>query len=349
MIKACGDVFDLIKLKFDLSDPTSLPVDFDKTRYVAGAGRERAWLTGAVVCQPIIEVSNDIRLGLISFNNKDYFFASGLQYPDEIPFGLAPVDINGGLFVALISELELPVKFDVSTTTLEEYVLSQHTGLTGYDGHDFNDLAKYFPELFVAKLGLDYPGDRTNIFQISALFLASNSKYLRLGYSQQTLSNIIDLILCNSKILNYESIVQAMVSSQFKFAFLDFYRCLEMLYQIVYADEAYSSLGLVIDKSVFLAALDNHLGWRPREGSTLEKIFKETGDAYRKPIEIIVAEITGEGKSNSSKWLYELRNRIVHLKTHHSSVELTNKQWDKLISAMCLVINYWYLKYPQFR
>ena len=147
--------------------------------------------------------------------------------------------------------------------------------------------------------------------------------------------------------MSYDSIVQALLSSHFKFAFLDLYRCIELLYQVIYIDDAHKKLSLTINRTEFLNAIDDKLGWKPNERNAIKKIFIETIDPYKNELQKSIKEIDNQ-ISSFSDWLYDLRCSIVHLKSAQKKFELTHSQWDKLISGMTRLLFYWYQKYQTF-
>jgi len=348
MVNACEYVFDIIKLKFDLYNWSRLPRDFDTLRMINGTSYESRWLKQSVIklCN-VIEISDEVRFGVISFDSKDYFFSTGLEEPEDLLPGFVPLQINSGLFTAIVSDLELPVKKGISILQLEEHVLAQHVNVPLYVGHDFRDIALYFPHLCVFEITVEFPGLSINVYQITSAYLSKNAKFVTLPFSDDTLNHIYDLVMLNSKILSYESIVQTLVSSQFKFAFLDLYRCIEQLYQVIYVDEVHTNLGLNNMRADLLSSLDSDLKWKPQESGSLQKIFSETPENNKKELLNVIRSMIDEGRDYSA-WLYKLRCSIVHLKSLHNNIHVTPNQWNKIICGLADVASYWYYKYQDF-
>lgn len=344
--KAIELLFDIIKIKFDLSSNSNLPSDFYNARWIQGNAIDEDWLTFAVI-KSTIEISHEIRFALIEYDSKIFFTATGLENPDKLPTGLVHFPINAGIFTAIISELELPVKSSVTNLYLEQNILSQNNSDPLYVGHDIVDLLPIFPNIFLCEISPQFIGDNTNIHQIVCSYLANNKKFVTLPFSEATLDKMNDLVLLNSKILNYDSIIQSLLSSHFKFSFLDMYRCLEMLYQIIYIDDTYTKLALTIDKTDFLLAIDDKLNWRPNERNALKKLFSETPTTFRVEIDNTIKSIS-QKKNELSDWLYDLRCSIVHLKSSHRKFELKSQEWDSLIFGIVKLTTYWYQKYQSF-
>lgn len=329
MNKSIELLFDIVKMRFDLSSNSILPSDFYSSRWVKGTADEEDWLAYSVI-KSTIEITHEIRFAIIEYEANSYFIATGLESPDNIQHGINFFPINAGIFVALVTELELPVKSGITNLHLLQNVLSQNKSDPLYKGHELNDLLSIFPNIFIGEISVQYIGDHTNLQQLVCSYLASNKKYITLPFSEETLNKLNDLVLLNSEIINYDSIIQSLLSSQFKFSFLDLYRCLEMLFQIIYVDATYSKLSLSINKTDFLYAIDDKLNWRPNERNALKKLFAETPDQYKSEIIKAIKAINNQTKAYSD-WLYDLRCSIVHLKSTQRNIILKPHQWDRLI------------------
>lgn len=339
-------LFDIIKLNFDLSSDSTLPDDFYRSRWIKGGNDEESWLSYSLF-KSKVEITHEIKFAIVEYKSNLYFVATGYENPDKLPSGINYCQINSGLFVAVVTELELPVKSNISNLFLEQNILPQNESDPLYEGHDMSVLLNIFPNIYVGEITAQYIGDRTNIQQVLCSYLTDNKKYINLPFSQNTLDKLNELVSQNSKILSYDSIVRSLLSSHFKFSFLDLYRCLEMLYQIIYVDDAHKKLLLTIDKTDFLLAIDNKLSWRPNERNALNKLFAETPPEYRDEINNIIKNISGK-KNNFSEWLYDLRCSIVHLKSAQNDFKLNNQQWDKLIFGIAHLTIHWYQKYQTF-
>lgn len=346
MNKAIEIVFDLIKLKFDLSDAASLPSEFYNKRVIKGDASASDWLTRCVIYDSI-EINPENYYVLVKYSGKNYFIAIGGKTPENPVSGLDLIDNNAGLFTALISELEIQVKPDVTLQYLEQYILSQSDFDSLYSGHEYVEIAKVFPAMYVYEVTIDYAGNPENINQLVCHYLTSNPSLIALPYSNDTVNLLNDLTLLNSEIISYESIVQSLLSSNFKFAFLDLYRCIEMLYQIVYIDEAYDHLGLSMDKTTFLQAIDSKLNWRPVERNSIKKIINDTPPTELSHIISEIKKIEPNLK-DVSNWIYDLRCNIVHLKKFQTQVTIQKKNWDGIIKGVTQILVFWYRKYQTY-
>jgi hypothetical protein len=339
-------VFDIIKMKFDLGIQSSLPSNFFDTRYISGDNLEKRWLSHSKFLSRTAQ-SQQIKFAIVEFNSDLYFVLVGLDDPDFLPTGLIEEKVNAGIFTAIIAEFELPIREGITNLHLEQNILSQSVGQTLYTGHDVEDLKKIFPNIYLMKITSSFSGDSSNIHQLISHTITINSKYIFLPFTQKTLDKIRELITYNSTILSYESITQALFASHFKFAFLDLYRCIELLFQIIYLDETHTKLSLTIDRTVFLIAIEDDLGWKPKERTSLVKIFNDTPSTNIVAIKKAIRE-AAPGVSNYGNWLYDLRCNIVHLKSIQRKFELKDKDWEQIICGTSDLLCFWYNKYPSF-
>lgn len=337
------------KAVFDIFKQYCAPYADDPTeeRWIDGdPAIEGKWLAHSTL-KAQLEISTDKTFLIVEYQAVTYFVSIGFADPQILPSGLNLQNLNAGLFAMLVAELKLPIKNGTTKTALENYVLSLSNKDNQYKGHDFKVLSQYFPNIVVMEATSQFGGDNNNLFQLITSYLTENKDFIVLNFSTATLNKINNLVLINSRILSYESIVQALLSSSFKFAFLDLYRCVEMLYQIVYIDDAYSKLQLTIRKSDLLNAIDECLKWKPNERNTLEKIIQATPVPDKASLTSTIKTINN-GNGNVTNWVYDLRCSIVHLKSFHKKIDLKPDEWDKLLFGLSEVLQYWYQKYPTF-
>lgn len=346
-LKAIEIIFDLVKFRFDLTPGSVLPTNFYSKRFIKGNEAEEEWLTRCEILESI-EISRELGFCLLSFNEEYYFATIGTEEATFIPEGFEEIELNSGVFTTIISELELPVKSGISNNYLEQNILSQNTLEPLYKGHDLHLLSPIFPKIKIYKLTANYFGEVDNLYQIISVFITNNPRTITLPFSKSTINNLQELILVNSNIISYETIVQALFSSNFKFAFLNLYRCIEMLYQIIYIETAHDHLGLSINKIDFLQAIDSKLKWRPNERNSINKLFSETPSRYKVELFNTLKEFQVSANS-SANWVYDLRCNIVHLKSLQTNTKLKNHEWDNLIGGVTRILTHWYYKFNNYK
>jgi hypothetical protein len=123
--------------------------------------------------------------------------------------------------------------------------------------------------------------------------------------------------------------------------FLALYRCIESLYAYSSAQKIISDLNLTHNWGEVAVALEDHLGWHPREESSLgellinaargdlEDIFRSTGEK--------VPEI-GDLASATGRRIYQLRNNLVHFRPLHQQFDPQLVDWNRLCETMATLV-----------
>ena len=352
--KVMKSIFDKIKDYYIQTD-IPLPQEIDKIRFISGSTEDKEYLCKSKIVQHF-QVSHNLNFGIIKHNEISYFFCTGMEYSDKIPPWLDFQELNSGIFSTVIYELDLAIKQDAEHTYIEENILSISEETKAYDGHNFIDLSKIFPNIFVAIINQNYPGkaeDLTlgwDLHQMISLYIIDNEKLLLLKYSSSTLSKIYELLTTNSEILNYEGILNALLSSSFKFAFLDFYRCIEFLFTIIYIDEIHIELNSAKNKSEILNIIQTSLKWIPKERETVIKIVDKTPPNIIGAITTTISTINGSTNNVSvGNWIYDIRCDIVHLrKVLQANHKFSIEEWDMIIKGIVDILIHWYKQYPNF-
>lgn len=349
-------VFDIIKTAISL-DNENRTQHFDDERWIKGTQEEEAWLEKFKL-ELSISITHEIHFCLGSYNGENYFFAIGLALPTAIPSGWVEVGLNAGVGVAIIVEMQLPIKPDITTKYLEENILALSKAQdTDYKGHDWSDIQKLFPTIFLAKITKDFTGYEKNLDLLTCQYLLNNKKFLILPFYDETLEALNELLNVESPLLNYETILNALLSYHFKFTFLALYRSVELLYSIIYIIRVYEieikvgnnprvkPLENKVTKSELLEILHKGLSWRPREREALEMLFNKTDSTTKSLMKSLAQSNPSAPDISTAHKLYNLRNTIVHLRLleqDKTAGQLKPEAWNNIIRALIVFIKYWY-------
>lgn len=327
--------------------------DLGKKRWIQGDGKEVEWLQKAKIlknttteAQKIIFNNSQI-VSIYEYNEKKYLAIIGFENINALPDFLNTVPINAGIFTAIVSDFKLKIHPEKTALEIINSVLLsyEHDG-NDYKGHDFNDLRDFFPVISLYEISEDCPFSNYDVHRLFALCLCLNQSSVHLPFTAETLSKFTDFLL-NPNIPNdfpFENILLALTASHFKFAFLDIYRCLERLYSYIAAQETHRELDTTTSLSDFVDILEKNNAWKAKETNTIESLFEKTTqeDSER------TAELTRTIQSvnpdiNIGKYIYNLRNSIVHLRKKHEHLYrlLDSTQWNALIPDLLPTIAYW--------
>ncbi len=345
-------IFENIKLAYYCSDAYQEDESLNKKRYISGSKAERDWLEHFhIELDNYIHFWNDNYFLFGSYKNKKYLVTIGLDDILTLPNGITDISINAGQFLAVIADIGLMIRKEYPPLRLANNILSQHLDSEGYKGHDFTELLPLFPAINIFFIDEKiYAGDIKSLDQLSCFILIQNKDILRLPYNDETLNSFKQLCYQNFSYIKYENLFQALTATSFKFAFLDIYRSIEMLYQLYYIIDIENEIQ-GIDREKLLKAIDTSLNWRPNERNTFIKILNSihvTNRAYiTKKLPGVIKRTTGNSVVKNDalwNWIYDLRCSIVHLKTYHHQFKISNKDWDIIIHGLLDVITAAYRK-----
>ena len=346
--KANEAIFYNIKVHYHYflnNEDNGYDASLDEKRFVGGSKEEADYFKYLKIdLDSRLSFSDDKLLVFAHYNENKFLISVGLG--DVItPEGIEPYDLNAGIFAAVVSDLDLMPNHHISSNRISNDILSQYVGLEDYKGHSYQELEPIFPKIKIYTINENiYAGDISSIEQLVCLILASNKCLLKLKYSETTLETFRHLFYKNYSSLKYDTLFQALTSNSFKFAFLDIYRAIEMLYQICYIADVESELNNV-SREDLLKYLDSALNCKPNERNSLIKIINSILPSDRNYISTRIRNIVGRFKQGNTvsdesiwNWIYDLRCSIVHLKTHHQTYHLSDREWDMLIYCLLVLI-----------
>ncbi|MBM9593431.1 hypothetical protein [Roseitranquillus sediminis] len=123
--------------------------------------------------------------------------------------------------------------------------------------------------------------------------------------------------------------------------FLALYRCLEQLYSYSGARDLMRSLNIQEDWNTVAAALEDCLGWYPKEEGSLVGLLRLADPDDLRALLIALDDETAEHEQLAqqvARRIYRLRNAIVHFRPYHSSVDLDKYNWDALCKPLANVV-----------
>lgn len=350
--KANQNIFDNIILYYLFSDESVEDSDLFKNRYIFGTKEEKNYLKNfKIETNSCINIWNNVILAFARYQNERYLISIGIEQLNT-PNGIDKVDLNAGIFTAIVSDFNLMVNKNISANIVAQKILSLHVDADEYIGHSFNDLIFLFPQITIYKINDQvYSGDINSLEQMACIVLSHNKALLSLPFSDNTLESFRELCCHNYSTIKYDNLLQAITSTNFKFAFLDIYRSIEMLYQVCYITDIEKNVQN-IDRDVLLKAIDTHLSWKPNERNSLVKIINSLKVSDKpvlfKQISKVIKETSGQicvKEDAIINWIYDLRCNIVHLKTYHPTLILTNKNWDTLLYVIIEFVSHAYHLY----
>ncbi|MNF89680.1 hypothetical protein D3C84_722130 [compost metagenome] len=149
-----------------------------------------------------------------------------------------------------------------------------------------------------------------------------------------------------------------MTSTHYKHAFLELYRCIESVYTLPRALSLKSKTGLTIAGHLVAKICIEELGWRRKEEDSLFRVLSLMPISYLQPLalsrlphnnsadwDFTVPEAEGKGIESLAKFIYKLRNQMVHQFDAENEITISNDDWSILIELLIAIINYIFVQY----
>ena len=294
-----------------------------------------------------VKIVNKIRLfpdfygAWIVYENEDYLVL--VNHNDDkfrIPNFLDnTTDINSGCWACIISDLDISLKKNIDISRLEEvFGFAWNTNSRGFkeirfdesvdgsvDGFKFKD---FFPDITLYKIIAKFT-QKEELSQIIGSILVNGDTYRLLPYTQNVIQKFKDIFDNGSKNIPFENLLASYVASEFKFAYLDLYRCMERLQPLYFFSGFYKQLSLN-NKSLL---------------EFCEEFYNTTklNPSLENSLEILLDSLPT--KINTNKNLYKIRNQIVHLRPNQSNDLIPSgiQEWNELILNVLTIIQELYL------
>ncbi|MFM7363734.1 MAG: hypothetical protein ACKO11_04360 [Cuspidothrix sp.] len=296
-----------------------------------------------------LKIDNKVRLfpdfysAWLIYQNNNYLVLVNHEFLSKIPSFLQEEDINSGIWVGIIDQLDLSIKKDTDESKLEEILEGEwNINKKGYKEVNIEveingvSVKDYFPNIDLYKI-ISRFSEKEELSQITGIALTESSGHCLLPYSPDVLQEFRNIFDNGNKYIPFDNILASYVASDFKFAYLDLYRCIERLQPLYFFKPFYDKLALT-GKSLEDFYNDFY------ENTKLEPKFQ---DSFKKLLESINVDYqyqypnkNNEQNTSPSSYLNNLRNQIVHLRPNQKNDLLpkTPSDWNLLILDMLKIV-----------
>lgn len=340
MIKANSDAFNFIIEQ--LNNRYAIRNEEAK-RYLSTNAREKDILKKTKILRTI-KLLPSLSFIDTTYLNKRYLVILGidLTYLDIDYDHYDRIPNNSGIFTILLSDKLLPLAQNIDGKSFENQIMYQHLD-EKYSGHDFQDLENFFQPISILKIREESLLYDRNLFQIALNIISKNNSITVLNFENDALQKYIDISLTKGLKFPYELILNSLLTSKFKFCFLELYRVVERLFPISYLQEFHISSKSQLNFPEFVQELETITSWRPKEDEALKRILDNMGGGKNKILEDLTKD-KGFGE-NLHNYIYKLRNSIVHFRMLHEEIEHNESEWNDLIFGILILIEDQYLKF----
>jgi hypothetical protein len=353
MIAANKKIFNFLRERL-LSDPeSSQRMIYQGRRHIRTTEDEKSWLQDLVLVDtiPIFGYFQ----GAIYKNLEDIYFVYVAEETDFVIEGFEPIDINSGIFTALVAELNFPVIGDplsilnsIFIQDFEDDLMNESLDRWSYD---WNEISIFFPPFCIYKISGTSPfyEENANLVSLSRVisyFLLAARHHIILEFETSTI-NEFEKILLECSNFPFDNLFSSLIAYRWKFAFLEIYRCLEQLFNLVKLKGTHTKISTSINLIEFARLLEDELGWKVKEDMAIQEIFNQSPDEIKTMFETVKRETDYEDCSICN-FFYKIRNEIVHFRLLHKEPNLNGFQWNLMLEATLHLTRYWYQEFENF-
>lgn len=255
------------------------------------------------------------------------------------------INIDTDLAVFLYSIYALNGQVNYAKTSIEIYndILCQPED-EAYHGHHLEDLKEAFENISIYELAEDNSLIYNNPYSVYAYYLLKKMVEEPNRWKDETLNVVERLLLSGNDKIPFHNIVLSLLANQWNHTFLESYRCIEHLFQVIKLEPFYEILNTSLSLIEVSKEIEDKIAWRPNEEGAIQDIFKEIKDLH---IMTELEKVKNKYESNMKieKWYYKQRNSIAHYRAIHEPLKFSDNDWNVLVGFNFLAIEYFYAKY----
>lgn len=249
------------------------------------------------------------------------------------------LDLDPAFLTVALSELQpRPVATLAEIREVVEW--SDKRTDAAYAGHDFERVASLFPAIHVYVMPQKGDGATWNYFFRACVDECDLGSSWIEGTLVSTLRSMCDL---DEDRIPYRVLCRSIFDGDKSSFFLALYRCLEALYGYSSAHSLAKALNIATPWAEVATALEEELGWHPREEGSLIRIVKF---ASRQDLASILICLGLNFSSNNdemlvnqaAKAIYNLRNSIVHYRPAQHRMNMEKYDWLTICDAMVGIV-----------
>jgi hypothetical protein len=307
-------------------------------RYIATNDEDKNWLQNLNIGYSF-RIARDAYALLLYLKSQDYLCLINIEKKsNRIPFLLEEILVNAGLITVLGSEGYLTPKVPHALQLRICDEVMYDTKAIDYHGHQWEDIKMLFPTVYCYKINLENEDvdirENINLFyqilcQIIFEFDAGNNPYTN------DLKSIWEKIFYEGTLskINYKSLLMSYIALTWDISYLYLYQCIEDKFACNSVRSLHKRLGVEIPEQDLSRVLYEELSWQPRDLEGIESIIKECSNSLG--IDLLKELALEEGLA---KYIYSIRNSIVH-ETKAAKIPLEdNSKWEKLIKGILYIL-----------
>lgn len=310
----------------------------DCTRYIITNEEDKEWLK-YVHIERVHRFSKSSYALLLLLSEKEYLcLLNTNECAEKLPDVLEEAAVSAGLVTVLGAEGLLAPKAGQAVQA-EIYDKVLYETFDDYHGHEWKEIEQYFPSVHCYQIDLKDDAvdirDNTNAFYrvLSQVAIECDMGNNPFGdISRDAWERII--YEGNLDSIQFKNVLLAYTSLSWDISYLYLYQCLEDKFAYESVQTLHLKLGLGISPQTLSCMLYDELSWQPKDLDGIDRIIAKCSSESN-AVKIMKGICEDQ---RLSKFIYSIRNRIVH-ETRETPIPLTdNERWEKVIAAMVYLL-----------
>ena len=262
---------------------------------------------------------------LVTCKNNTFFITLGYQSVN-MPTNVIPEDTSVGLFMAIILEREIHINGSIDNLRIENEIIVPIEDKVNTHGYDLEKILDYFPEINVYRVIEPICDYNAMLDKLSIMMFCENKSLLRLNMSDNILSCYCNVINQGFENINYDNLWRSISSNEWRYCFIELYRCLEILFNISRTFDLSDKIKSKHDLSSLFSFSWKELKDYYHENQMIEFLFGQLSQPKSDMLKTITSVKNASG-------FYALRNSIVHGKRaiYYNNVMTKDKEWQPVI------------------
>ena len=309
----------------------------DTARWVASERMHRHLMINARIGE-FVHFGPSRKLVRFDLSTKSYLVSVGFE-KNRNSLRDQSLDLDPALLTVTLSELQ-PRPSATLAEIREVVEWSDKDTDAAYAGHDFERVASLFPTIHAYAMPQKGNGATWNSFFRACVDECDLGSSWIEGTLVSTLRSMCDL---DEDRVPYRVLCRSVFDGDRSSFFLALYRCLEALYGYSSAHSLAMALSITTPWDKVATALEEELGWHPREEGSLIRIIKFS--SRQDLIAILSCLNVASPSSNdevlvsqAARAIYNLRNSIVHYRPAQHSLNMESYDWLAICDAMVGIV-----------
>ncbi len=262
---------------------------------------------------------------LVTCRGKTFFITLGYQNIN-MPKIIMPEDTSVGLFMAVVIERGIQIKGDIDNLKIENEIIVPIENRENPQGYELEKIVEYFPEINVYRVIEPINDYNVMLDKLSIMMYCANKSLLRLNISDDILLCYCNLINQGFENINYDNLWRSISSNEWRYCFIELYRCLEILFNISRTFDLSDKINSRHDLSSLFSFSWKELKDYYHEDKMIEFLFGQLSQPKLDMLKSITSIKNASG-------FYCLRNSIVHGRRHiyYNNTITKDREWQSLI------------------